>query len=74
MPLLPALATKLSGADHFLLMHQHVDMRVMEALKRFRCGKCQVPGAPVYPCASHHRRFCFGPAPDWAWRASRRWR
>ena len=49
-----------------LLMQQRGDMPVMEAVKRFRCGRCKVPAAPVYLCASHHRQFCYGPDPDWA--------
>jgi hypothetical protein len=47
-------------------MHQRGDMPVMEAVKRFRCGRCKVPAAPVHLCASHHRQFCYGPDPDWA--------
>jgi hypothetical protein len=49
-----------------LLMHQRGDMLVIEAVKRFRCGRCRVAAAPVYLCASHHRQFCYGPDPGWA--------
>ena len=38
-----------------LLMQRHDDMRVIEAVKRFRCGRYKVvPAAPVYLCASYH--------------------
>jgi hypothetical protein len=42
------------------------DAPVLEAVRRFRCSACQVPGAPIYLMAGHNRRFTGGPSPDWA--------
>lgn len=39
---------------------------IMAVVGRLSCARCRVLAAPVYLCASYHRRRHGGPPADWA--------
>lgn len=49
-----------------LLLRQIGDVAFADVLRWPRCGDCRGKPAPVYVCATPHRTFNGGPAPDWA--------
>jgi hypothetical protein len=49
-----------------MLIERYGNLTFGDVLKQLRCGKCHRKApAPVYLCASHHKGFMGGPAPDW---------
>ena len=54
------ISLRMFGRDHGRIL-------VLDLVSRLRCQAYRVAAAPVYLCASHHRRHLGGgPSPDWA--------